>query len=168
MLNYHPVGDSYHCIFRLLLLTHSSNRQELEWDRLRLMDFYFLFPHLLKNLSLPREFFQHKKKFKAIPDPYEEMSSPSRMYFKLAAIQESAVRSIIAKGYYDKELYLSKSLIRKSQPLPTEITRLFELETKHKSDWFEGFLEIFLSTELSSPDGLKSRSGVMEFRYDAT
>lgn len=166
MLNYHPVGDLYHCIYRLLLLTAKSKREELEWDRLRLMDFYFLFPHLLANYTLSQEYRPYKKIFSAIKKPYEETAAPARLYFQLGLIQENAIRSMIAKGYFDRETFITQSLIRPTGAIPEKLAELIKNDPKTSCEWFEPFLHVFLNTPLLGQNGVKSRSGVMEYRYD--
>jgi hypothetical protein len=168
MLNYHPMGDVYHCIFRLLLLVNASNRHDIEWERLRLMDFYFLFPHFLSHMSVPKEYRSFKKIFADIPKPYEETMAPARLYFQLGLIQENAIRSLIAKQYFDRETFLMASTVRKIVEFPEPIKTIVTNDPRISTSWFQPFLTLFLNTSLTGQSGLKLRTGIMEHRYDAT
>ncbi len=168
MLNYHPSGDVFHCIYRILLLAHKSKLSSIESDRLRLMDFYFMFPNLLQNLKVPREYLKLKKVFKGIAPPYEEMAAPKRLYFQLEPIQKNAIRSLVAKGYFDHSIYSEKSQVKLVKALPKKILHLFDQDEKVNGDWFLPFVSLFSEIQLSGESGLKLRSSMMEYRYDTT
>ena len=51
MLVYHPIYDSYHCIFRILCILHDIQQVDIEVDLIRILDFYVLFPSRLKNIK---------------------------------------------------------------------------------------------------------------------
>ncbi|MFM9745688.1 ABC-three component system middle component 5, partial [Streptomyces brasiliscabiei] len=51
MLMYHPAQDVNHCVFRLLLILEHTEHEKLNTDVYRLIDFYTLFPSLLKLLK---------------------------------------------------------------------------------------------------------------------
>jgi len=168
MLNYHPSGDSYHCIYRLFLLSSLTKGETLEWDRLRLMDFYLLFPHLLKRITIPNHLRQLKQVFIHVPEPFEEIGSPKRLFFQIGTIQKSSVTSLVAKGYFDRDSYVSEMKIVLSKPIPEEIIAQVKADPTIEKDWFKAFLELFSSVELTGGHGLKVRSKMMEHRYDPT
>lgn len=62
MLVYHPAYDAYHCLFRMMAIMENTNR--LEIDKLKILDFYILFPALLSEVKMPREFIKIKKNSK--------------------------------------------------------------------------------------------------------
>ena len=166
MLNYHPSNDLYHSIYRIFLLTDSLKIEAVEWERLRLMDFYFLFPHLLRDLKMPREYLPYKKIFKLIREPYEEMGSPKRVFYQLGTLQENAIRSLIAKGYFHRDSFTLDARIKIKGPPPAEIIKLIKEEPKVSSDWFAPFVEVFNALSLTGTNGLKDRSEMLEHRYD--
>jgi len=167
MINYHPVGDVYHCCYRLLILTKASGRNVLSYDLLRLMDFYFLFPHLLKTISIPSNFRKHKKIFNAIEEPFEVLSSPARIFYTLGSVQDTAIRNLIARGFFDRACFIEKLEVRLVTKIDDKIVTLYENEEKVKQEWFSSFLEVFLNCDFNGERGLKARSGLMEFRYDS-
>ena len=65
MLIYHPVHDINHCLYRILALLEISKHKEIDWELIKLMDFYVLFPHQLKNIKpFPMELIKHKENCK--------------------------------------------------------------------------------------------------------
>ncbi|EAQ5910900.1 hypothetical protein FEF66_23465, partial [Salmonella enterica] len=62
MLIYHPIFDANHCVFRTLLLLQEQSSCEIDIELFRLMDFYMLFPSLLKSIKpFPSELRSYKK-----------------------------------------------------------------------------------------------------------
>ena len=106
MLAYHPAFDANHCAYRFIHILISSECDHLEWDKLRLADFYYLFPHLLKAIiPLPKGLSKGRKYFKKIDDPYEKTPNPKRLMFDLRDIQNSTIASLIAKNLIDRDSF---------------------------------------------------------------
>lgn len=166
MLSYHPSNDLYHCIYRIFLLTRAAKVEAMEWERLRLMDFYFCFPHLLKDFGLPRQYQGYKRVFKSVAEPYEEIGSPRRLFFQIGSLQESAIRSLIAKGYFDRDAFTLNAVAKPKAVAPAEIVTMIESEPKIAAEWFAPFIEVFLAVSLTGKNGLKGRSEMLEHRYD--
>lgn len=167
MLNYHPSGDLYHCVYRLFLLKSYVRAEQVEWERLRLMDFYFLFPHLLKTLKVPREYIAYKRTFAAIQDPYEEIGSAKRLFFQLGSIQDNTIRFLVAKGYFERDAFAVEGKIKSTNSPPEVILNAFKLDPKVNADWFDPFMGLFQAIPLNGNDGLKVRTEMMEHRYDS-
>lgn len=168
MINYHPVGDHYHCCFRLLFIMSIYPKANIEWDKLKIMDFYFLFPHLIKNVQLPRISKEHKAGFNAIPEPYETLGNPKRLYFTLNDVQENAIRALTSRGIIERELFLDKSIVEiGDKKFITFLSENFRIERQDKNSWIDSFISVFASIDLLGPSGLKQRTGIAEFRYDA-
>ena len=53
MLSYHPALDPYHTAFRNVRVFMLA-RRPIEYDRLRLLDLYLLFPEFVRDTRLPR------------------------------------------------------------------------------------------------------------------
>ena len=52
VLSYHPALDPYHTAFRSLRVFNLA-RNPIEYDRLRLLDLYLLFPEFAGDIRLP-------------------------------------------------------------------------------------------------------------------
>lgn len=167
MLAYHPAFDANHCAYRFLHLFFSSGFSALKWDMLRIADFYYLFPHLLKNISpLPTPLSRGRKYFKKISDPYESIPSPKRLLFDLRDIQNSAATSLVAKGIFDREKFNDGIVSIINESIPNALVEDFMTNPLTHEEWFQIFSAEISSLDLIGAKGLKARTGLMEYRYD--
>jgi len=85
MLLYHPAFDTYHSAFRLLLLMWNSGDRETHYARLRILDFYLLFPAELESMSFPRNMIREKSRWKKLRSRYNQITDPRRVFDELTA-----------------------------------------------------------------------------------
>lgn len=139
---------------------------DVSWERLKILDFYVLFPHLISKMSLPQELVHHRTALRAIPAPYENLPSASRLLFELSEIQEQTIKSLIAKGLVEKEPFLDGRIKIRFQILPREVKQLIE-DTKFRAEeWYEFLTNVLVNIPTKGTHGLKARTGLMEYRYD--
>lgn len=168
MLFYHPAYDANHCIFRLLLIVESVRAEALNIDTLRIMDFIVLFPNILKNTSIPRGHGVNRGTFKNIKEPYEYFMSPSKIMFELGNIQKACIKSLVAKNIIDKAHYLDGNIKRTGVKLPQPIENIIVESALQKEEWFIFLMNEFHKIPLDGENGLKKRTGLLEYRYDYT
>ena len=167
MLIYHPIHDINHCIYRILRFLEVSEHSSFRWEQLRLLDFYSLFPHLLKSIRpFPRELGAYKKIISRIPDAYESIPNDKRVFHEMMPIQNTALHNLIAKDIIDSEHYAKQKIARTEIQLPVRLIEKIDNDPFVKEDWY-----LFLVNELplvnfEGKKGLKSRSDLMEHRYD--
>lgn len=167
MLIYHPIHDINHCIYRVLRFLEVSEHASFSWEQLRLLDFYSLFPHLLKNIApFPQNLRAYKKIVARIPDAYEAMTNDKRIFHEMMPIQNTAIHNLIARDLIDSEHYADHIVSRTDIQLPELLSEKIKIDPIGSEDWY-----LFLVNELPLVDfdgkkGLKSRTDLMEFRYD--
>lgn len=167
MLIYHPIHDINHCIYRVLRFLEISEHNSLSWEQLRLLDFYSLFPHLLKSIApFPQNLRAYKKIVGRIPDAYEAMTNDKRIFHEMMPIQNTAIHNLIARDLINSEQYADHTVSRTETQLPELLSEKIKLDPIGNEDWY-----LFLVNELPLIDfngnkGLKSRTDLMEFRYD--
>ncbi len=168
MILYHPATDFYHCWMRFASILCKCEATSIEFDRIRIMDFFLCFPHELKNCKLPREYSSviHSK-IKPLPRTYEDPYSIKQGFLQIKNIHEQVARDMVAKGVVQREKY--REGILKTAP-DSSIPNLLELVAQNwhvrNEEWHEMVLKALLSIPLNGKDGLKDRSGLMEYRYD--
>lgn len=168
MLIYHPAYDINHSIYRILLVLNSSVHKEFHWDLLRLMDFYVLFPHLLKYISpFPSELKPYKKLINALPDAYESILNTKRILFELEPIQNTAIQNILAKDLIDFEKFQEGVVKQSDTALPNELFERLRTDAIIAEEWFRLIVDELPLLDFNGKSGLKSRSGLMEYKYDA-
>ncbi len=166
MISYHPIYDVNHCAYRLIGTLVNSNVESYEWQQLRLLDFYLVFPHLLKTISpWPREISQHRRLAHTIPSPYEIVQNPRRIAFDALTIQNQAARVVLAKGIFDVDAFLDSKTATLGS-VPTEIRDHLLAEPLFNNETFDVIANQLPKVRFRGRSGLRERSGLMEFRYD--
>ncbi len=167
MLIYHPAQDVSHCIYRLLLICEKSVHEEFDIGLLRILDFYTLFPHLLKTIKpLPAELAVFKKAIKSIHEPYETVRNSKRIMFELESLQTIAIQHLIAKNLLDLAAFNTNIIKRTKEPLPLALEKALLNEDVVNEEWFRLIVNELPQITFKGRKGFKSRSGLMEFRYD--
>lgn len=164
MLIYHPAYDAYHCLFRMLAILEKAGRVEV--DKLKILDFYILFPSMLSKVKMPREFFGIKKIASAICNQYHDPINPKVAFKDMRYIQDAAIKCMLASGYIIADELDSGYVKRSEKALPAKIA----LKVKGFLDENEPFSS-FITSELATlsllgSEGLKARTQLMEYRYD--
>ena len=166
MLVYHAAVDMNHARFRLIYLLELHLNHRLAFDLLRILDFYFLFPHLLGNVRLARNMTRQKRQFAERASKHNRVPSPKLLIRQMQGIHETAVRALMADGLVAAEPFELQIVERSAKPVPDGLRKVFESQPEA-----ERSLASFLATELAKiplngPDGLKARTGLLEHRYD--
>ncbi|MDQ5766981.1 ABC-three component system middle component 5 [Thiothrix subterranea] len=167
MLVYHPCFDANHCAYRFLHLLYSSKADSFEWDILRIADFYYVFPHLIKHIKpMPKSLTGGKKYFSEINPPYESIPNPKRLLFDLQDIQNSTIASLVSKQIIKKEMFNYGVVSLNADNIPKSLIESFHGNPINNSEWFKFFSKGIAAVDLNGKNGFKSRTGLLEYRYD--
>lgn len=167
MLMYHPAQDVNHCVFRTLLLLEHTVHEYIDLELYRLLDFYIVFPHMLKHISpLPTDLRAYKRLLAKIPDPFESMLNTKRILYELESLQTAAIHSLIAKQLVDIDSYKAKQIKRTSTSIPKELSAIIRSSEQAQNEWFRMVVNELPTINFGGKNGLKRRTGLMEFRYD--
>ncbi|PKR53326.1 ABC-three component system middle component 5 [Thalassospira marina] len=167
MLVYHPVYDVNHCLYRMLLVLEASAQEEFEWDTFKLMNFYLVFPHLLKDIKpLPAALSSYRKAINGIPNSYAEIPNPKRTLFDLSALQNMAASHLAAKSIVNLDFH-RLNIIRKEQyELSSKLQTCLHSDPVREQLWFKVITDELPLLDMRGKHGLKKRSGLMEYQYD--
>ncbi|EDT6764414.1 hypothetical protein AC423_004689 [Salmonella enterica subsp. enterica] len=167
MLIYHPVFDANHCAFRALMLLQEMQEKEIDIELFRLMDFYILFPNLLKMITpLPNELRSYKKTIKNIESPYENILNPKRVFMEVRRIQSIAFHHLLSKQLIDIDCFSNGKIKRTAIKLPENLQNELVKANFKNTDLFQLIVNGFGQVEFYGSKGLKRRTGLMEYRYD--
>lgn len=168
MLVYHPLLDVNHCTYRLCAILSSISAEEISIDQLRILDYYYLFPSEIKNITpWPASLKGNIKKLvKNITDCFEDIGNPSRVFFDLFHFQKNAILELVSKGIIEPSVFETGQVKLSSQAFPYELASLIKNDPFVNSDTFKIISCELPKLEMNGPNGLKKRSGLMEFRYD--
>lgn len=166
MLMYHPAFDANHCLYRMVAIMHGV-KCSIPWDLLRIIDYYYLFPSELKKISpWPSEMREYKSTAKSIPSPFEEITSPSRIFFDLQEFQKTAILELITKGIISKEKFEAKEVELIPDSIPGGFLERLSEDRFITSEIFDALVTGLPRVEIQGASGLKKRSKLMEFIYD--
>ena len=166
MLLYHPAFDLNHCNFRLLRLLEALPRDAHELNKLRILDFYLLFPTLLKQVRMPRTAAGDKGMLKKIDVPYERIDDPYRLFLKLEALQRTALKSLASYNIIDAEYLREEKVLRTDKQLPSALVAAITKSNDNKPSVLGLLTGPLFDIEFYGDQGLKARTGLMEHRYD--
>jgi hypothetical protein len=147
------------------LLLKTLRRDTVEVDRMRIWDFYFVFPREAKHISMPRDLFSFKSGFDD-PNPYEELIDAQRTFDRMRPFQLTSYKHLAAHGLIDSEQLTQNTIKVTSKPIPNELLRsMSNLDTLQEKviSVLDGPLSGF---PLNGPGGLKARTRLLDFRYD--
>ncbi|AZB00155.1 hypothetical protein EG359_11200 [Chryseobacterium joostei] len=172
MIVYNQAFDLYHTIFRILhFLNKFENGTKIEVERIRIWDFYLLFPskiHEIKLRQTESDIRKLRKEFiKDSNNPYEKVYENRKVFEKIKPYQLAALNCIASYGIIDKSsINLQRVKILNKDILAEFVNNFDELTPKEKNviSLMTGH---FNQISLFGENGLKSRTSLMESRYDA-
>lgn len=166
MLSYHPALDSNHAVFRILSLLEFLADKELEIERVRILDFYCVFPYLLSQISVPMNLVSKKNQFKDAANPYNFGGDPRYLFAQIKVFQETALSVLASNQYIDADLY-SKGVIKKgAKKASGDLVPLITSFAAERLKLFSFLIADLGDIPLLGDEGLKKRTGLMEYRYD--
>jgi hypothetical protein len=167
MLIYHQRNDVFHCAFRLLSILSIIEQNDIEFSRLKMIDFYIVFPHLISSISFPHVagVKKIKNEVQTFPVPYEMLPSRRMLFSEMGDFQLQAIDILKAKAILaiNREGIISKSEKFDSE----EIQNLVKENSITSRDFYKSFIKVLMDCSLYGETGLKKRTGLMEYRYDA-
>lgn len=172
MIVYNQAFDLYHTIFRLLhFLNKFENETILEIERVRIWDFYLLFPSKIHEIRLKQsesDIRKLRKEFiKDSSNPYERITENRKIFEKIKPYQQAALNCIASYGIIDKSLLNQQRISIINKDILVEFVDNFEeLEPKEKNV-IALMTSHFNQVSLFGNDGLKSRTNLIESKYDA-
>ncbi len=172
MIVYNQAFDLYHTIFRLLhFLNKFENQTILEIERVRIWDFYLLFPSKIHEIRLKQDeadIRRIRKEFiKDSNNPYERITENRKIFEKIRPYQQAALNCIASYGIIDKSLLNQQRISIINKDILIEFVNNFEELTPKEKNVIALMTSHFNQVSLFGTDGLKSRTNLIESKYDA-
>jgi hypothetical protein len=169
-LSFQPAFDPLHAIFRILrLLEVVKNVGTVHRDLLRIMDFYLLFPYRIGEIRLAPTHRPLKRLATAYAStkPYGEQPDREVIFQRMEPMHIAALDTLASHEYISRDDW-NRNIVRPTdKALPNDLRDRVLSLNKQQSDLMDFMKLLATSYQLSGTDGLKSRTGLMEFRYDA-
>lgn len=136
-------------------------------DELRLLDFYLVFPFLIEHIRLMPKHRSYRNLARNYARPYSEQPEDRVVFQRMRPIQFAALETLAVNELLEVQaLEVGRAQATAKEPSPQLLRRI---ATANKRD---GALLEFLGVlakeyPFEGPGGLKDRTGLLEFRYDA-
>ena len=166
MLLYHPFFDAYHCTFRLLKLLDKVGRREIETSRLRVWDFYLLFPTALQNVQLPRGATGLRSSVRKMKNRYESLPDARRVFSRLEPTQNAALAHLAATQLIDADLLKVGTSVRTALPVPDDLAQRIHTTTPQVEEVLTFLVTHFLDVPMFGKGGIRMRTDLFDNRYD--
>jgi hypothetical protein len=172
MIVYNQAFDLYHTIFRLLhFLNKFENETILEIERVRIWDFYLLFPSKIHDIRLKQEEADIRKIRKSFikdsNNPYEKITENRKVFEKIKPYQLAALNCIASYGIIDKSILNQQRISIINKNVLVQFVKNFEELSPKERNVIALMTSHFNQVSLFGTDGLKNRTSLIESKYDA-
>lgn len=99
--------------------------------------------------------------------PYGGMPDSRDLFLRMAPIQKMAAETLAARGVIDPDAYRQGVVMSGDIPPPQQLALRVEDLNTQQATMIELLNTLCRDYALFGSDGLKQRSGLMEYRYDA-
>ena len=172
MIVYQKAYDLYHTVYRMIkLLAYFKQDGLIEIDRLRIWDYYLLYPNKMKNIKLKREEKDVKKIIKNYilkeDNPYEMVINDRKMFEKIKPYQMTAIKCLASYGIVNKDYLQENRISNINKNIFDDYADDFKNLSVQEENAIKLLTSHFYQISLFGVDGLKSRTGLLESKYDA-
>lgn len=168
-LVYQPAFDPYNTSFRFLELRSAVwTKDEVEFDLVRITDFYLLFPFLIEKIRLKPSHKKYKKlaHSKIGAKPYARLPEESVLLNTMKPFQVAAANKIVDAQLADAEAWGHGNMLATDTQPPDELKQAIDAKKVEQRDLLE-FLSVLQNEyDFLGENGLKHRTGLLEYRYD--
>jgi hypothetical protein len=169
-LTYNEAFDPYHTAFRFIRLNVACQlHNRMPFDALRILDFYLLFPFRLQAVRLHSEDTGWRKISRSYEDraPYGEMPDDNSIFARMELFQRAAAASLVQSGHLSAQAWETYEVAFTAVELPTLLTARCSALNARMADVMNILCQIKARYTLGGRDGLKDRTGLLEYRYDS-
>ncbi len=169
-LTYQAAFDPFHAVFRIIRLAPVIREPSvLLQDVVRMLDFYLLFPFLIEEIRLAPKHRKYKKMAKNYErlKPYGEQPESRALFDRMEPMQIAALETLASCNILEPNMFKEAKIQLLPDAVPTELTARAAQSNEADRLLLE-FLAVFATEyEFLGDNGIKARSRLMEFRYDA-
>ncbi|MBW5798618.1 ABC-three component system middle component 5 [Halomonas elongata] len=165
MLIYDPAFDSFHSALRQYALLREA-KSPIEVEAAQIMDFYLLYPEVFVDFRVSPKFKRWKSYSKRQKTPYRNASGSKTSFLSFCTVFNVATSLLVAKGFLNDESVERGSLVLSDNgnALVLEVPR--ENMLSRGDGFLEALVEMYFAFGLYGKNGLKARSGLLEYKND--
>jgi len=166
-LSYHPAFDVFHCIFRILRLRARCGFSEVEVDKLRILDYYLLFPWRAGKITLARRDLGIRKIAALLEDEQDYATLPKgeMLLERMRSAQTAALQTMAQDGFIDVQSLRNDVAQFAEADIALELQRRVTQRNEAEPERMQ-IIDALSKYPLLGNDGLKGRTSLLEHRYD--
>lgn len=170
-LSYQAAFDPYNAAFRLLRLRESCWTQtHVNFEALRIADFFLLFPVLIgnKGVRLQQKHTKYRKlstKY-ASSAPFGRLPAMDTLFRRMEPFHVAAAETLVTSGLASSEAWGEGFMHGTGHQIPQNLVQRIAEVNETQRDLLEFLTALVTEYEVSGPNGLKDRTTLLEFRYD--
>ena len=170
-LTYTPAYDPYHAVFRYVALLRSTESRCMAARTLRVADFFICFPWVIKELRAPKTLTGFTKQRNALlkqyqPTDYDIIPDPRIIFERMEPIQITAISAMLGAKLITREEGGIENTCLIEDRVSMAISTVTDNFTSEHGDLLEFLTEYLPQISVSGGDGIFSRSGLGEYKYD--
>lgn len=165
MLLYNKSIDPLHTFVRIASVISILGNVTVEKDKLRLFDFLISNPEYIVKIKLPQELLKEKNSFKCFKNKYRNYNAKN-LFDSMKPVQDIVFLNMINFGVLETK-DSNESFTINLEALSGEVEGIINSNDNSVPKQALEFISKHLCTmSLLGSNGLKARSGLMEYKYD--
>lgn len=168
---YNPAFDLYHSIFRMAhIAAKLDDGESLDVDKVRIWDFYLLFPDKVYNIHLrsdEEKLKAYRNIIKKQNNPYDYHGNNRKLFEWIKPVQVSALGCLVSCGMLDKEKYEEGRVCVGNRGVLTDFFQKAGTITQRERNVLSFMSFLSRAMSMTGEYGLKSRTELLESKYDA-
>ena len=169
MIVYNQAFDIYHTIFRIGTILRYYKGESVDIERLRIWDFYLAYPREISHIRFGTspEDRDIKKIFPKKDNPYEKLHNPIKFFSRMKPYQLNAIKTLASYGVINKDYLITNKINFIEKEMLNQFTDKNFYFTNRELNIVKIMTSYFNQMPLYGDKGLKSRTNLLEYRYDA-
>jgi hypothetical protein len=167
-LTFQPAFDVFHTMFRYLRIRDALDEEAVHRDQLRIADFYLAFFFRAEGIRLrPKD--QSIRKIARRVGPtsaYQRQPDDGLLFARMGPIQHASLRSLVHYGYFKQAESGALLVVKTDLQMPNDLRERISEANLADDDVVKAIVRLIRDYPLTGRDGLKSRTALMEHRYD--
>ncbi|MFW2147014.1 ABC-three component system middle component 5, partial [Acinetobacter sp. TY1] len=149
-------------------LCNKADRNSIyEIDKILIIDFYMAYPGCIRDFKFPKELHNIKKEFNDLKKDYRNPINNLQTFQRISILQKKALSNILSQGYFEIDHFKKGYLKVTNKKLSDELILILKNFSFYGDRRLPLLLILsFLEINTNGENGLKFRSGLMEYRYE--
>jgi hypothetical protein len=167
-LTFQPAFDVFHTMFRYLRIRDALDETVVHRDQLRIADFYLAFFFRAESIRLKPKDQSIKKIARRIgpPSSYQRQPDDGLLFARMGPIQHASLRSLVHYGYFALAETGTSFVAKTKLSAPGDLQERIAQANDINHEVIDAIVRLIRDYPLTGRDGLKSRTALMEHRYD--